>query len=158
MKIHYVPTVLLLSSTVLIAVVGLVLLLKGRAVRRSATSFLDRAVTVTGTVVELQAKDLSLRAEPDTRYFALVRYLPEGHDEPVEAVTLTQVPDPPPRVGAEIEVAYDPQRPGRVDVVATERGVDGAGRTWLLLGRLVLLLALCVAAGWVFLVFIVWTS
>lgn len=158
MKIHYVPTVLLVGSTVVIAVVGLLLLLKGRAVRRSAEGFLDRAVPVTATVVELQAKDISLRAEPDTRYFALVRYQPEGRPDPIEAVTLTQVPDPPPRVGAEIEVAYDPERPERVDVASTERGVEGAGRTWLLLGRLVLLLALCVAAGWLFLVFIVWTS
>lgn len=158
MKIHYVPTALLVGSAVLIALVGLVLMLKGRAVRRSATGFHERAVPVTATVVELQAKDLSLRSEPDTRYFALVSYVPEGQTEAIEAVTLTQVPDPPPRVGAEIEVAYDPERPERVDVVATEDGAEGAGRTWILLGRLTLLLALGVAAGWLVLVIVVWSS
>ena len=158
MKIHYVPTILLLTSTALILVVGVVLVLTGRGVRRTAERFRDRAVPVTATVVELQAKDLSIRAEPDTRYFALVRYLPEGAAEPVEAVTLTDVPPPPPRVGDEIEVAYDPEHPERVDVVATERSVEGAGRTWLVLGYLVLLLALGVAAGWLVLAFVVWTS
>ncbi|WP_395657616.1 DUF3592 domain-containing protein [Nocardioides sp.] len=158
MKIHYVPTVLLLGSAALILVVGVLLMLKGRAQRRSATSFRERAVPVTGTVVELQAKDLSLGSEPDTRYFALVRYLPAGAQEPLEAVTLTDVPSPPPRVGDEIEVAYDPERPQRVDVVATEASAEGAGRTWMLLGSLVLLVALGVAAAWLLLVFIVWTS
>ena len=158
MKIHYVPTVLLLTSTVVIAVVGVVLLLKGRSVRRTAERFRERAVPVSATVVELQAKDLSIRAEPDTRYFALVRYLPDGADEPVEAVTLTDLPSPPPRVGEQIDVAYDPEHPRWVDVVATERTVEGAGRTWLVLGTLVVLLALGVAAGWLVLVLVVWTS
>jgi hypothetical protein len=127
MKIHYVPTALLVGSAVLIALVGLVLMLKGRAVRRSATGFHERAVPVTAT-------------------------------EAIEAVTLTQVPDPPPRVGAEIEVAYDPDRPERVDVAATEDGAQGAGRTWILLGKLVLLLAAGVLAGWLVLVVVVWSS
>ena len=158
MKIHYVPTVLLLGSAVLILLLGVVLMIKGRAVRHRAEGFRSRAVPVTGTVVELQAKDLSFGAEPDTRYFALVRYLPAGADEPVEALTLTDVPEPPPRVGDEIEVAYDPEHLDRVDAVATERTAEGAGRSWFMLGALTMVVAAGVAAAWLLLVVIVWTS
>lgn len=158
MRIHYVPTALLLGSAALICLLGVVLLLKGRSVRRTAAAFLDRAVPVTATVVELQAKDLGLGSEPDTRYFARVSYLPQGASGPIEAVTLTDLPAPPPRVGEQIEVAYDPQRPDRVDVAATERSAEGAGRTWFVLGSLALLVALGVAAAWLVLVFVVWTS
>ena len=158
MRIHYVPTVLLLGSAVLILLVGVFLLLKGRGVRRSAESFRSRAVTVTGTVVALEAKDLSLGAEPDTRYFPRVSYTPEGATEAVEALTLTDVPAPPPRVGEQLEVAYDPERPERVDVAVTEGTAEGAGRTWFVLGSLALLVALGVAAAWLVLVFVVWTA
>ena len=44
MKIHYVPTVLLLGSAVLILLVGAAFFVKGRAVRRSAETFRSRAV------------------------------------------------------------------------------------------------------------------
>ena len=158
MKIHYVPTVLLVGSSLLILVVGVVLMLKGRAVRSSAEGFLDRGVPVIGEVVELQAKDLSFGREPDTRYFALVRYVPEGATEPIEAVTLTDLPAPPPRVGEKLEVVYDPKRPERVDATATERSAEGAGRTWFVVGALTLLAAVGVAAAWLVLVFVVWTS
>lgn len=158
MKIHYVPTVLLLGSAVLILLVGVALLLKGRAVRRSASIFRSRAVVATATVVALEAKDLSLGAEPDTRYFPRVSFVPDGATDAVEAQTLTDVPAPPPRVGDRIEVAYDPDRPDRVDVAATEGSAEGAGRTWFVLGSLVLLVALGVAAAWLVLVLVVWTS
>lgn len=158
MKIHFVPTVLLLGSAAVILVVGGLLLLRGRAVRRAAGSFRERAVTTTATVVALEAKDLSLAGNPDTRWFPVVTFVPEGSADPVEAQTLTDVPAPPPRVGEEIEVAYDPQRPRRVDVLATESDVEGAGRTWGLLARLLLLVGLGVAAAWLVLVFVVWTS
>ena len=87
MKIHYVPTVLLLGSAVLILLLSLGLMLTGRVVRRSAESFRSRAVTVTATVVELEAKDLSLKAAPDTRYFPRVRYQVAGTDEPIEEIS-----------------------------------------------------------------------
>ncbi|GAB3199305.1 hypothetical protein GCM10027062_15530 [Nocardioides hungaricus] len=158
MRIHYAPTVLLLGSAVVLLLVALLLVLKGRAVRHAAASFRSRAVHTRATVVALEAKDLSLGSEPDTRYFPVVAFVPEGAAEPVEAQTLTDVPAPPPRVGEEIEVAYDPERPDRVDVAATEGGIEGAGRTWFLLATGVLVLALGVAAAWLVLVFVVWTS
>ena len=158
MKIHYVPTVLLLGSAVLILLVGAGLLLKGRAVRRTAESFRGRAIAATATVVALEAKDLSLGVEPDTRYFPRVSFVPEGASDAVEALTLTDVPAPPPRVGEQLQVAYDPERPEHVDVAATEGAVEGAGRTWFILGSLVILVALGVAAAWLVLVLIVWTS
>jgi Protein of unknown function (DUF3592) len=157
-KIHYVPTVLLLGSAVLVIVVAGVLMLKGRSVRRTAATFRERAVTATATVTALEAKDLSFGAEPDTRYFPRVSFTPDGASEPVEVLTLTDVPAPPPRVGAEIEVAYDPQRPDRVDVAATEGDVEGAGRTWFVLSSLVALVGLGIAAAWLVLVLVVWTS
>ena len=58
----------------------------------------------------------------------------------------------------QIEVAYDPERPDRVDVAATEEELAGAGRTWFVPGALVSLVALAVAAAWLLLVIIVWTS
>jgi hypothetical protein len=157
-RIHYVPTILLLGSATLILLVALVLYVKGRGVRRSAASFRERAVRATATVVELEAKDLSLGAEPDTRYFPVVTFVPEGAAEPVQAQTLTDVPAPPPRVGETLEVAYDPEQPERVDVAATESSVEGAGRTWFLMARLVALAGAGVAAAWVVLVLVVWTS
>ena len=158
MKIHYVPTVLLLGSAVLILLVAVVLLLKARAVRRTAEGFRSRAVTTTATVVSLEAKDLSFGAEPDTRYFPTVSFVPAGATEPIEAQTLTDVPAPPPRVGDPIEVAYDPEHPEHVDVAVTEGAAEGAGRTFFVLGSLVLLVALGVAAAWLVLVLVVWTS
>ena len=158
MRIHYVPTVLLLGAAVVLLVIGLLLLLKGRAVRRTAGSFRDRAVRTTARVVALEAKDLSLGTRPDTRYFPVVSYVPHGTAEQVEAQTLTDVPAPPPRVGEDLVVVYDPERPGRVDVAATEGQVEGAGRTWFLLGIGVLVLGGGVAAAWLLLVLVVWTS
>lgn len=158
MRIHYVPTFLLLGSAVLILLVAGVLYLKGRGVRRAAAVFRDRAVRATATVVALEAKDLSLGAEPDTRWFPIVRYLPDGVSEPVEVQTLTDVPAPPPRVGEELEVAYDPQQPTRVDVATTLGDIEGAGRTYFLVSRLMAIVAVGVAAAWLLLVFVVWTS
>ena len=111
------------------------LFLKGVRVRRAAETFRNRAVEITATVVGLEAKDISLGSAPDTRYFAMVRFVPQGAQEPVEALTLTDVPAPPPRVDEEIRVVYDPERPERVDVVATADDVEGAGRTWNVLAR-----------------------
>lgn len=158
MRIHYVPTVLLLASAVAVLLVALGLLVKGRSVRRTAEGFRERAVTTTATVTALEAKDLSFGTEPDTRYFARVSFLPAGAGEPVEALTLTDLPTPPPRVGEEIEVAYDPEHPERVDVAATEDRAEGAGRTWFVLASLLGLVAVGIAAAWLVLVFVVWTS
>lgn len=156
MKIHYVPTLLLLGSALLILVVAAGLLLKGRAVRRSAQRFRSRAVTVTATVVEIEAKDLALGSAPDTRYFPRVTFVPAGAVEPVEARTLTDVPAPPPRVGETIEVAYDPERPDHVDVAATQDAAEGAGRSWFVLSALVAALAVAVAVAWLVVELIVW--
>ena len=158
MRIHYVPTVLLLASAVAVLLVALGLLLRGRSVRRTAEGFRDRAVTTSATVTALEAKDLSLGTEPDTRYFARVSFVPAGAADPVEALTLTDLPTPPPRVGDEIEVAYDPEHPERVDVAATEGRAEGAGRTWFVLASLLGLVAVGIAAAWLVLVFVVWTS
>lgn len=157
MKIHYVPTLLLLGSAVALLLLAGGLLLKGRSVRRTARSFRSRAVPATATVVGLEAKDLSLGAEPDTRYFPRVTFVPEGATEPVEAQTLTDAPSPPPRVGEQIEVAYDPERPGHVDVAATQDAAEGAGRSWFLLSALVAVVAVGVAAAWLLLEILVWT-
>ncbi len=158
MTIHVVPTVLLLGAAAVLLLVALGLSVKGGAVRRAAAAFDERAVTVPGVVVELEAKDLSLSGEPDTRYFPVVRFTPQGAAEPVQAQTLTDVPAPPPRVGEQIEVSYDPQHPERVDVASTARDVDGAGRTYVLMAKLVGLAGAGVAAAWVVLVVVVWTS
>lgn len=158
MRIHYVPTVLLLGSAAVILLLALGLVVKGRAVRRAAAAFDERAVRATATVVELEAKDLSLSGEPDTRWFPVVTFTPVGATEPVQAQTLTDVPAPPPRVGEQLEVAYDPERPDRVDVASTARDAEGAGRTWFLLAKLVAVAGVGVAAAWLLLVFVVWTS
>jgi hypothetical protein len=158
MRIHYVPTVLLLGIGVVLLLLAAAFFLKGVSVRRAAQEFRNRAVGMTATVVGLAAKDISLGSAPDTRYFPRVRFVPEGAVDPVEVQTLTDVPAPPPRVGDELEVAYDPDRPDRVDVAATEGEVEGAGRTWFVLGALVALVALGVAAAWLLLILIVWTS
>jgi len=157
-KIHYVPTLLLLGTTLIFLLLAAGLLLKGRAVRRSARAFRSRAVDAVATVVAIEAKDLSLGADPDTRYFPRVSFVPAGASEPVEVLTLTDVPAPPPGVGDQIEVAYDPERPDRVDVRATAGDVEGAGRTWLILALLAVLAAGGVAAAWLVLAFVVWTS
>lgn len=158
MRIHHVPTVLLLGSAAVILLVALGLFLRGRAVRRAAAVFEERAVTATATVVELEAKDLSLSGEPDTRYFPVVSFTPAGATEPVQAQSLTDLPAPPPRVGEQIEVVYDPRQPERVDVASTARDVEGAGRTWFLMAALVALAGVGVAAAWLVLVLVVWTS
>lgn len=64
MRIHYVPTVLLLGSALVLLLVAGGLLLKGQAVRRTAQRFRARAVAVRATVVGLEAKDLSLGVSP----------------------------------------------------------------------------------------------
>jgi hypothetical protein len=157
-RIHFVPTVLLLASAAVVLLVALALVLKGRSVRRTAERFRDRAVTTTATVTALEAKDLSFGTEPDTRYFARVSFVPAGAGEPVEALTLTDLPTPPPRVGEELEVAYDPEHPERVDVLATEDRAEGAGRTWFVLASLLAVVAVGIAAAWLVLVLVVWTS
>lgn len=158
MRIHTVPTILLLGAGVVFLLLAVVLFLKGMSVRRSAEEFRSRAIEVTATVVGLEAKDIGLGSEPDTRYFPRVRYLPEGAAEPVEAQTLTDVPSPPPRVDEQIRVAYDPERPDRVDVVVTERTAEGAGRTWTVLGVLALVAAVSMPVAWLILSFVIWTA
>lgn len=158
MKIHYVPTLLLLGTTLLLVLLAVGLLLKGRAVRRAATRFRSRAVAVSATVVGIEAKDLSLGSNPDTRYFPVVSFVPEGATEPVEALTLTDVPAPPPGVGDPLDVVYDPDRPERVDAQVTQGSAEGAGRTWFVLALLAGVAAAGVAAAWLLMAFVVWTA
>jgi hypothetical protein len=155
--VHVVPSILLLGAGLLLAVVAVVLFLRGLRQQRIAAGFLDRAVATTAEVVGIEAKDVALGGEPDTRYFPRVRFGLEG-GRTVEAESLTDSALPPPRVGDTIEVLYDPQRPERVDVVRRAHRTDGAGRTSFLLGWLVLSVALATPTAWLVLVFVVWTS
>jgi hypothetical protein len=156
-SVHPVPSLLLLGAGAVLLVVAAVLFGRGIRQRRVAEGFRDRAVEVQAEVVGLEAKDVSIGSAPDTRYFLRVRFTPAGGD-PVETETMTDAPYPPPRVGEPVAVAYDPEHPRRADLVATERTVDGVGRTSFLLGWLTLAVALATPAAWLVLVFVVWTS
>lgn len=157
MSIHLLPSVLLLGTGAVLLVVAAVLFARGVRQRRIAEGFRERAVETQAEVVGLEVKDVGLGSSPDTRYFLRVRFAPAG-GAPVEAETLTDAPYPPPRVGDGVAVAYDPEHPARVDLVATERTAEGAGRTSFLLAWLVLGVALATPTAWLVLVLVVWTS
>lgn len=157
MSVHPVPSVLLLGTGAVLLVVAAVLFARGLRQRRLAEGFRDRAVQTVAEVVGLEAKDVGLGSAPDTRYFLRVRFTPAQGDK-VEAETLTDAPYPPPRVGERVAVAYDPENPRRVDLVATEGTAEGAGRTSFLLAWLILAVALATPLAWLVLVLVVWTS
>lgn len=157
MSVHPVPSLLLLGTGAVLLVVAGLLFARGLRQRRLAEGFRDRAVETEAEVVGLEAKDVSLGSSPDTRYFLRVRFTP-AQGESVEAETLTDAPYPPPRVGDRVAVAYDPEHPRRVDLLATEATAEGAGRTSFLLAWLTLAVALATPAAWLVLVFVVWTS
>lgn len=157
MSVHPVPSVLLLGTGAVLLVVAAVLFARGVRQRRVAEGFRGRAVEVEAEVVGIEAKDVGIGSAPDTRYFLRVRFTPAG-GEPVETETMTDAPYPPPRVGETVLVAYDPENPRRADLVATERTVEGAGRTSFLLAWLTLAVALATPAAWLVLVLVVWTS
>jgi hypothetical protein len=157
MTVHVVPSVILLGLGAVLLLLAAALLLRGVHQRRLAEGFRERAVGTDAEVVGIEAKDVGIGGEPDTRYFLTVRFTPQG-GEPVQTETLTDAPYPPPRVGESVAVAYDPQRPRRVDLVATARTAEGAGRTSFLLGWLTLSVALATPTAWLVLVFVVWTS
>jgi hypothetical protein len=155
--IHVVPSVVLLGVGAVLLVVATVLFLRGLHQRRVAAGFRERAVEAPAEVVGIEAKDVSLAGEPDTRYFLTVRFTPAG-GSPVEMETLTDAPYPPPRVGERVAVAYDPEHPGRADLAATARTAEGAGRTSFVLAWLTLSVALATPTAWLVLVLVVWTS
>lgn len=157
MSVHPLPSALLLGSGAVLLVVAAVLFARGVRQRRIAEGFLERAVETEAEVVGIEAKDVALGSEPDTRWFLRVRFTPTG-GVPVEAETLTDAPYPPPRVGDLVSVSYDPEHPRRVDLVATEHTAEGAGRTSFLLAWLTLGVALATPAAWLVLVLVVWTS
>ncbi len=158
MKIHYVPAVLLLGSAVVILLLAGGLLLKGRAVRRSAQRFRSRAVPATATVVGLEAKDLSLGSDPDTRYFPRVSFVPEGATEPVEARPSPTSPHRPLAWVTTSRSRTTLSKPGHVDVASTQDAAEGAGRTWFLLAALVAVVGVGVAAACLLLVVLVGTG
>jgi len=155
--VHPVPSLILLGTGGVLLVLAAVLFARGLRQRRIAEGFRDRAMETEGEVVGLAAKDVGLGTSPDTRYFLRVRFTP-ADGSPVEAETLTDAPYPPPRVGDRVAVAYDPEHPRRVDLVATEDTAEGAGRTSFLLAWLTLGAALATPAAWLVLVLVVWTS
>lgn len=157
MSVHPVPTLLLLGTGAVLLVAAAVLFARGLRERRLAEGFRDRAVETDAEVVGLEAKDVGFGSEPDTRYFLRVRFAPAG-GEPIETETLTDAPYPPPRVGEHVAVAYDPEHPGRADLVATESTVEGAGRTSFLLAWLALAVGLATPVAWLVLAVVVWTS
>ena len=157
MTVHPVPSLILLGTGGVLLVLAAVLFARGLRQRRIAEGFRERAVETRAEVVGLEVKDVGLGSSPDTRYFLRVRFAPAG-GTPIEAETLTDAPYPPPRVGDGVAVAYDPEHPERVDLVATERTVEGAGRTSFLLAWLTLAVALATPAAWLVLVLVVWTS
>ena len=161
MTVHPVPSLILLGTGALLLVLAAALFARGLRQRRVAEGFRDRAVETEAEVVGLAAKDVGLGSSPDTRYFLRVRFTTNpggGEGEDVEAETLTDAPYPPPRVGDRVAVAYDPEHPRRVDLVATEDTAEGAGRTAFLLAWLTLGAALAMPAAWLVLVLVVWTS
>jgi hypothetical protein len=155
--VHVVPSVVLLGVGAVLLVLAAVLFLRGLGQRRVAAGFRERAVQVRAEVAAIEAKDVSLVGEPDTRYFLTVRFTPAG-GPPVETETLTDAPYPPPRVGDRVAVAYDPQHPDRADLVATAPSAEGAGRTSFVLAWLTLSVALATPTAWLVLVFVIWTS
>lgn len=147
---------LLLGSAVACAVLGAWALLAGLRRRRVATSFLDRACETDAELVELRAKDLSLRAEPVTVYFAVVRFvLPDG--EVVEAETVNGSTTAPGVAGDRVAVRYDPEEPHRVSLVSGEDEAEGAGSTAFVVGRGLLALAVALPVAWAVLEIVVRT-
>ena len=157
MTIHVVPSILLLGTGLVLALVAAGCFLRGLRQRRIAAGFLDRAVPTTAEVVQVEAKDVSFGGEPDTRYYPRVRYV-AADGRTVEAESMTDSALPPPHVGQTVDVLYDPERPERVDLVRRSNRIDGAGRTSFLMGWLVLSVALATPMAWLVLVLIVWTN
>lgn len=147
MSLHPAVTSSLLGSAVACAVLGGWALLVGVRRRRVATAFLDRARETEAELVELRAKDLSLRAEPETVYFAVVRFvLPDG--EVVEAECVNGSTAAPGVVGDRVAVRYDPEESHRVSFVSGEDEAEGAGSTAFVVGRGLLALAVALPVAW----------
>ena len=157
MTVHVVPSILLLGVGLVLGVVAAAFFLRGLRQRRLAVGFLDRAVATTAEVLEVNAKDIALGGEPDTRYYPRVRFA-AADGRTVEAESMTDSALPPPHVGETVDVLYDPDRPERVDLVRRANRTDGVGRTSFLMGWLVLSVALATPMAWLVLVLVVWTS
>lgn len=158
MTVHALPSALLLGSGVVLLLGAALMFLRGVRQRRIVASFRSRAVEVTADVVSLDAKDVSLSSSPETLYFPVVSFTTTTDGVAVTAECLTGVPAPPPRVGERVEVRYDPQHPGRVELVHDGEGTESAALTSFLLARVLLGLAVAMPLAWLVLVFVVWTS
>lgn len=156
MTVRVGPSLLLLGIGLALVVLAGLLFLRGVRQRRVAVGFLDRGVAATAEVVEVEAKDVALAGEPDTRYYPRVRFAVDGRE--VEAESMTDSALPPPHVGDTVDVVYDPERPERVDLVRRANRLDGVGRTSFLMGWLVLAVALATPTAWLVLVLVVWTA
>nr|WP_281386035.1 DUF3592 domain-containing protein [Nocardioides luti] len=133
------------------------LFLRGLRQRRFAAGFRASAVEVLAEVLSLEAKDVSLTTNPETLYFPVVSFT-TAEGRAVTAECLTGVPAPPPPVGQQVAVRYDPQHPERVEVLDDAEGPVSAALTSFLLARVLLGLAVAMPLAWLVLVFVVWTS
>lgn len=157
MSISLSSSVVMVLAAALCALVGVLAILRGLRQRRLASGFLARAVETSAELTELHPKDIGLGAEPETLYFAVVRFaLPDG--EMAEAECLTGTSSAPGRRGDQVSVRYDPRHPERVSLAETDDPQAGVGGSSLAVGRGLLLLALTIGAARLLLELVVRTS
>ncbi len=157
MTVHALPSALLLGAGAFLLVASGLLLLRGLRQRRIAASFRARAVETSAEVTALEAKDVSLVSNSETLYFPVVAFTAADGSE-VRVECLTGMVAPPPRVGEQVTVLYDPAHPRRVELAADAQGPVSAALTSFLLARVLLVLALAMPLAWLVLVLVVWSS
>lgn len=157
MTVHALPTALLLGAGAVLLLVSGLLLLRGLRQRGIAASFRARAVETLAEVTALEAKDVSLATNPETLYFPVVAFT-VADGSTVTAECLTGMAAPPPRVGEQVGVLYDPEHPRRVELAADAQGPVSAALTSFLLARVFLVLGLAMPLAWLVLVLVVWGS
>lgn len=154
MTVHAGPTVALAVLAGAFLVAAALMAARGLGQRRTAEQVAQRAVTASAEVLELAAKDVSVRGEPTTLYYPTVRFTPAGGQR-VEAECLTGVLPPPPHAGDLVEVRYDPEQPTHVELADVD-ATDTAGRTSFVVARLLVLVALALPVAWLLLALLVW--
>jgi hypothetical protein len=162
MTIHAGPTYALLGAAVVLGLLALVVALRGVRQRRLAEHFGRHSVAGTAEVTAITAKDISAAGDPVSLYFPTVRFSPTADagaagSGQVEVECFAGTPAPPPQVGDEVAIRYDPQHPERVVLDGTDHAV-GAGRTAFLLAKGLLVLAVGLPLAWGVLVLVVWSS
>jgi len=153
-SVHTGASIALLVGTVVLLLGAAAMGLRGLRQRRTAVQVADRAVTAAAEVVELSAKDVSVAGDPTTLYYPVVRFTPEG-GEAVEAECLTGVEPPPPHAGDTVEVRYDPQSPGHVELAGTDP-LASAGRSSFVVARVLATVAVGLPVAWLLLALLVW--